>query len=125
MNYSKRVSLIHDYIQRRSRQFGRPVSAADTGFDKPGRWISDDPSWKALVVPGQLPATRVDPNDKHGGDWDLLQVWVHGTLRVTAHIRGDEISVKLYKSGPWDKTFHLFGVPPLPPLLPGGHVAQF
>lgn len=43
--------------------------------------------------------------------------------RVTAHMRGNEISEKLYKSGSWESTFLLFGQLSLPPLLPGGAAA--
>lgn len=122
MNYKERTRVISSFVQVRDRQFGKPARAEDTGVGKPGRSISDDPSWRALFVPGQLSAKLVNPGDT-GADWDLLQLWVYGTLRLTAHLRGDDISEKLYKSGPWESTFHLHGLPPLPPLQPGGVAA--
>ena len=120
MNYKDRIRSISNVVQARDAKFGKPARAEETGVGKPGRRISDDPSWYALFVPGQLSAMSVNPGDT-GADWDLLQLWVHDSLRMTAHLRGDEISEKLYKSGPWESTFHLHGLAPLPPLLPGGY----
>lgn len=122
MNYHERISIISNAIQGRNAKFGKAARADETGVGKPGRWISDDPSWRALYVPHQLSAKLANSGDA-GPDWDLLQLWVHGSLRMTAHLRGHEISEKLYISGPWESTFHLHGLPTLPPLLPGGYVS--
>jgi hypothetical protein len=123
MNYNDRIRVISNAIHVRDARFGTLARADETGVGKLGRWISDDPSWRALFVPGQLSAKTANPVDT-GADWDLLQLWVHGSLRLTAHLRGDEISEKLYKSGPWEGTSHLHGLPSLPTLLPGGYPSE-
>lgn len=125
MTYEDRVRMIVDQVRGRDAQFGRSMTTTVTASstERAARRISDDPRWTATIVPSQLPAAVTDGADASDRkpDWDLFQLWVYDDLKVTAHLRGDELGLRMYKPGPWEKIFLLFDLPGAVALLPGGH----
>ena len=111
MNIENRSAIIINSVLARG---SRGVSIA------PGvQRISDDPRWYALFTPGQHKEPKT--TDPGGSPWDLIQVFVYAQLRLTAHVRGEDIRVRLYRPGPWEAIFIRIDLPVLPPVLPGGH----
>lgn len=124
MNFEDRCRIIINQVLAREARFGRSALTADP--DKPGRWISDDARWLAFVVRGHLADGQALAGEDGDGAWDLFQLHCYGQLRLTAHIQDDEVILRLYQPGPWERIFFPVDLPDAAPLLPGGYAgAQF
>lgn len=122
MNIEHRTWFLIDKISALDAQFGRRATATNANLGNRARIITDQPSiWTAVLAPDYEPCKPTDPNQDQGGGWTLFQLWVYDHLRVTAHIRSEELAVRLYKPGAWESLFFLTDLPPIAPIHPGGY----
>jgi hypothetical protein len=124
MDHQDRTRIIVGKVLAQEKGQGRSASIAGVGA--PGRWIGNDARWLAAVMPGHLSGHLAGIGDPRDGDWALFQLFSFDQLRVTAHIRNEEIAVRLYLPGLWERSFFPVDLPMDAPTLPGGYSgAQF
>ena len=117
MTIDDRASSIVHTVSALDPRFTR---AADPKFGTRARTITDAPAiWDALIVPDYLPNVMAGPPvTPDGGPWDLFCLSAYGQPRLTAHVRNDEVRVRLYQPGVWERAFFFADLPDVAPMLP-------
>lgn len=121
MDHESRTRIIINKVLPLDVRFGRSAAAGAVGAGKPGRWISDDARWMALVVPDHTREAPINGEGPGEGAWSLFQLFSYDQLRVTAVFRGEDVMVRLYTPGPWERVFFPIDLPADAPTIPGGY----
>ncbi len=106
-----RAQTIVDHVLALEDRFGRygPPRAQHTSV--PARLISDDPRWEARISRGY-------EKDRDGGEnWDLFELSIYGQQRVTAAFRGQDLILRHYRPGVWERIFLIPDTGDTVPLL--------
>jgi hypothetical protein len=114
MDKIERARIIVDQVLALEPRIGRhgPPRAHHTTI--PTRLISGDPSWEARISRGYA-------SDQNGGEpWDLFELSVYGQQQLTAVVRGQDIVLRQYLPGLWERIFLMIDVGDTTPLVPGG-----
>jgi hypothetical protein len=111
LDKTRRASIITNRVMALDEKWGKDAPPQTNTCDKPSRLIADECRWHAQV-------TREHQEGPDGELWDLIQVWAHGQLRMTAVFRGEELIPRLFKGGPWEALFNIFDGGDPEPLLP-------
>jgi hypothetical protein len=111
MNKHRRARVIIDHVQNMDQAWGKAGPPRSERTDKPSRIISADCRWEARV-------TREDQKGADGELWDLIELFAHGQLRMTAAFRGEQIDLRLYRPGPWEPLFNIYNAPDGDPVGP-------
>lgn len=121
MTLEERTRALIEKTRALDGRFGRSAASSFPEMGPAARIITDQPAiWKALIAPAYLPGVVAGPPfEAGGGDCDLFQLWVYDRLRVTAHMRGEELAVRLYAPGAWEPIFFVGSFPDTSPILPG------
>ena len=126
MTFENRTRVLLDKVRALDERFGRAAGPPYNDGGSQARIITDRPgTWEALVVPRYLTAAVAERAGAQTDTWSLFQLRAYNGLRVTAHCRGDEVKVRYYLPGPWERIFFVVELPDLPALLPGGHAGVF
>ena len=82
--------------------------------DPAGRWCAKQ------VAAYSTRQSRIDPNNPSVEQeaWDLFQLFARGELRLTAHLRGSQLLVSLYRPGDWENMFSVFPLARLEAVAP-------
>jgi hypothetical protein len=111
VNKQRRAGMIINHVQMRDERWGRAGPPQTHTTDKPSRVISDDPMWLAHL-------TREHQHGPDGQLWDLIQLFVYGELKMTAIFHGEDVELRLFRPGPWERTFTIIQSSDQTPLLP-------
>lgn len=99
MEDNERAKIIIAQVLAADDKWGKPGDPWD-GSDRPTRIISSDCRWHARV-------SREDQKGPDGELWDLIQLFAHDELRMTAVFRGDQVVARRYEPGHWEPLFSL------------------
>lgn len=111
MDKPARARMIIDTVLGSDRQFGRAGPPRSEMTTENCRMISGDCRWEARL-------SKKYYKDSSGRLWDMIELTAHGEHRMTVVFDEEDLMVRMYLPGPWEKIFTVIDPLDTDKLLP-------